>query len=88
MAVACGTDPDEFADKCWCIGGATDLRERLGDGSAAAIKQRERWHSDVAEVYQRALLNHQLDASADLVNTTGIDMEALVEGWSQPSTFR
>eukprot|EP00965_Chrysotila_dentata_P063040 2088203-Pleurochrysis_carterae.AAC.1 len=26
--------------------------------------------------------------SADLANATGVDMEALVEGWSQPSTFR
>eukprot|EP00965_Chrysotila_dentata_P009679 315352-Pleurochrysis_carterae.AAC.1 len=88
MAAACGMDPDEFGGKRWRIGGTTDLPDRLGDGSAAATKQQGRWHSDVAEVYQRALLDHQLDASADLANSTGVDMEAAVEGWSQPSTFR
>ena len=39
-----------------CEWGATDLREVLGDASAALVKKRGRWASDVAEVYQRALL--------------------------------
>eukprot|EP00965_Chrysotila_dentata_P018191 605200-Pleurochrysis_carterae.AAC.1 len=61
MAAACGEDPANFGGKCWRIGGATDLRDRLGDASKATIKQRGRWASDIAEVYQRALLDHQLD---------------------------
>eukprot|EP00965_Chrysotila_dentata_P058255 1931704-Pleurochrysis_carterae.AAC.1 len=65
MAAAAGEDPASFCGKCWRIGGATDLRDRLGDASKATIKQRGRWPSDVALVYQRALLDHQLDASAD-----------------------
>eukprot|EP00965_Chrysotila_dentata_P097601 3225749-Pleurochrysis_carterae.AAC.1 len=61
MAAACGLDPSEFGGKCWRIGGATDLRDRLGDSSGKVIKQRGRWATDVAEVYQRALVDHQLD---------------------------
>eukprot|EP00965_Chrysotila_dentata_P105081 3471094-Pleurochrysis_carterae.AAC.1 len=89
MAAACGEDPNLFGGKCWRIGGATDLRDRLGEGGRAAIKQRGRWASDVAEVYQRALVDHQLDVSADMANSTGVDLEALVHGcWSQPAKFR
>eukprot|EP00965_Chrysotila_dentata_P164954 5446363-Pleurochrysis_carterae.AAC.1 len=88
MATACGENPEDFGAKCWRIGAATDLRDVLGDGSRAMIKQRGRWASDVAEVYQRALVDRQLDASARVANARGVDMEALVEGWSQPSSFR
>eukprot|EP00965_Chrysotila_dentata_P185730 6131724-Pleurochrysis_carterae.AAC.1 len=59
----------------------------LGDASRTTIKQRGRWASDVAEVYQRAPLDHQLDASADMANATSADLEALVDGWSQPASF-
>eukprot|EP00965_Chrysotila_dentata_P065606 2173898-Pleurochrysis_carterae.AAC.2 len=86
MAAACNEDPEDFGAKCWRIGGATDLRDVLGDGSRAMIKQRGRWASDVAEVYQRALVNGQLDASARVTSARGVDMEAIVEGWSQPSS--
>eukprot|EP00965_Chrysotila_dentata_P021560 714150-Pleurochrysis_carterae.AAC.3 len=88
MAAACGMDLAEFGGKCWRIGGKTDLRDRLGEGGAALIKQRGHWQSDAAGVYQRAVADRQLDVSADLANATGVDMEALVDGWAQPSTCR
>eukprot|EP00965_Chrysotila_dentata_P149404 4934204-Pleurochrysis_carterae.AAC.1 len=66
MAEACGLNPDEFGGKCWRIGGATDLRDRLGEAGERVIRQLGRWASDVAGVYQRALVDRQLDVSADI----------------------
>eukprot|EP00965_Chrysotila_dentata_P083030 2739432-Pleurochrysis_carterae.AAC.1 len=78
-----GLDPDEFGGKGWRIGGATDLRDVLGDGGAAAIQQRGRWGSDV-----RAVVDGQLRTSAEMAESTGVDMEALCAGWVQPASFR
>eukprot|EP00965_Chrysotila_dentata_P177456 5861211-Pleurochrysis_carterae.AAC.2 len=60
MEAAAGEDPTSFGGTCWRSGGATDLRDRLGDANKATIKQRGRGSSDAALVYQRALLDHQL----------------------------
>eukprot|EP00965_Chrysotila_dentata_P083990 2772403-Pleurochrysis_carterae.AAC.1 len=77
MAAATGLDPEEFGGKGWRIGGATDLRDILGDGGKAAIGQRERWGSDVAQVYQRALVDSQLRTCAGMADARGMDLEAL-----------
>eukprot|EP00965_Chrysotila_dentata_P076575 2528312-Pleurochrysis_carterae.AAC.1 len=81
MAAACDENPEDFGAKCWRIGGATDLRDVLGDGSQPRNDQTARplarWASDVAEVYQRALVDGQLDASARVASARGVDMEAL-----------
>eukprot|EP00965_Chrysotila_dentata_P057408 1904348-Pleurochrysis_carterae.AAC.3 len=88
MAVAAGLDPDEFGGKGWRIGGATDLRDVLGDGGAAAVQQRGRWATDIAQIYQRAVVDGQLRSSAGMADATGVDLEALCVGWSQPASFR
>ena len=72
--------------KSFRVGGATDLRAALGAAEGmAVIKQRGRWNSDVAEIYQRALLLDQLDGSAAMGGTCGADLEGLLDGWSQPA---
>eukprot|EP00965_Chrysotila_dentata_P092618 3056240-Pleurochrysis_carterae.AAC.1 len=88
MAMKAGLDPDDFGGKGWRIGGATDLRDVLGDGGAAAIQQRGRWASDVAQIYQRAVVDGQLRTSAEMAESRGMDMEALCAGWVQPASFR
>eukprot|EP00965_Chrysotila_dentata_P061007 2021086-Pleurochrysis_carterae.AAC.1 len=40
MAAAAGLDPGDFGGKGWRIGGATDMRDVLGAGGAAAVQQR------------------------------------------------
>eukprot|EP00965_Chrysotila_dentata_P099340 3284318-Pleurochrysis_carterae.AAC.1 len=87
-AALIGLDADVFGGKCWRIGGATDLREVLGDSAAAQIKQRGRWESDVAAVYQRAIVDAQLQASAVVGDAEGEDMEAMCAGWAQPASLR
>ena len=56
--------------------------------SQAIIRQRGRWCSDVASVYQRALAEEHLRGSAAVGEANGAELEALCSGWSQPATFR
>ena len=88
MARAIGKPPEAFGGKLFRIGGATDLRDCLGDASQRVIKDRGRWGSEVALVYQRSLLRDQLDASGSMAGADAADLEATIAGWVQPSTFR
>jgi hypothetical protein len=75
--------------KAFRIGGATDLQMLLGNAAGEkVIRQRGRWSSDVAQVYQRALAGAHLDASAGIGDVRGRELEALVQGWAQPAGFR
>jgi hypothetical protein len=88
MALAVGIPPEAVGGKLFRIGGSTDLRDCLGDGSERVIKERGRWGTDVAFVYQRALLRDQLRASGAIADADAADLEATIAGWVQPSTFR
>ena len=88
MAEAVGIPPECVGGKLFRIGGATDMRDRLGDAGMRVTKERGRWGTDVAFVYQRALLRDQLDASGTVADADAADLEAVVAGWVQPATFR
>jgi hypothetical protein len=89
FAAALGIPTSEVGAKAFRIGGATDLQIRLGsEGGQKVIKQRGRWSSDVAAVYQRALAEVHLDASASIGDAQGRELEALIEGWAQLAQFR
>eukprot|EP00965_Chrysotila_dentata_P047534 1576382-Pleurochrysis_carterae.AAC.1 len=47
-----------------------------GRGRRALIKQRGRWQSNVALVYQRAIVDAQLEASAGIGDASGVELEA------------
>ena len=49
------------------------------------IKQRGRWASDITTLYQRALATEHLGASAAVGDARGEELEALIQGWSQPA---
>ena len=85
MAAACGEQPGAFGAKSFRVGGATDLRSVLGAAGKEVIKQRGRWHSDIAEIYQRTLLSEQVRGSAAMADARGADLESLLHGWSQPA---
>ena len=89
LASNLGFNPLEFGGKFAQVGGATDMREMLGDASHQIIKQRGRWDSDITAVYQRALVSSMLEASVK-IGGMGLsrDMEELEAGWSQPAHFR
>lgn len=82
---AAGIPADELGAKSCRIGGATDLRERLGVESQRTVKQRGRWCSDVASVYQRPLLAEQLHASGVMGSAVGADLEQICTGWAFPA---
>jgi hypothetical protein len=89
FAVDLGIPPLEVGAKAFRIGGATDLQALMGtEAGAKVIKQRGRWSSDVAQVYQRALAEVHLDASSGVGDVRGRELEALIEGWAQPAQFR
>eukprot|EP00965_Chrysotila_dentata_P082720 2729401-Pleurochrysis_carterae.AAC.2 len=88
MATALDMAPEEFGGKAWRIGGATDMRDVLGERGISHINQRGRWATDIAQVYQRAIVDQQLRASADIGDARGDDLERMCAGWSQPASFR
>ena len=88
MAIALEEDPSEYGGKSFRIGGATDWRDVFGADAERIITQRGRWHSDVAFLYQRALVGAHLRGSAAVGDAQGADLESLCRGWVQPATFR
>ena len=70
------------------MGGATDIRDRLGASAINTIKQRGRWWSDIAFIYQRALVSEHLQLSADMAEAASRDLEALCGGWAQGAGLR
>ena len=83
-AAAAGLDPADVGAKSFRIGGATDWRDCLGDASAHIVRQRGRWCSDVAQVYQRPLLASHLAASMWVRPGGSADLEAVCAGFAQP----
>ena len=81
--MAAGIPAEEVGAKSFRVGGATDWRDCLGDASAAVVRQRGRWESDVALVYQRPLLSSHLAASMRVRPGGSADLESLRGGFAQ-----
>ena len=82
-------NPEDFGAKSFRIGGATDYRAAFGAVQAERlIRQRGRWWSDIHQLYERALAEEHLTASAAVGSARGAELEALCEGWAQPAEFR
>ena len=71
--------------KMYRIGGATDWRATVGDGSQDTIRKRGRWCSAIGEIYQRTLLVDQLAASLHVGSVVSDELEAACPGWAQPA---
>ena len=63
------------------------MREVYGAQAQLLIKERGRWSSDVAQLYQRALLSAQLDISVGMAAAVSRDLEEALVGWTQPATY-
>ena len=85
MAAACGEKASDFGAKSARVGGATDLRAAKGAAGKDMIMQRGRWNSDIADIYQRVLVDDQLTAAAAMSHASGADLESMLHGWSQPA---
>ena len=83
IAEHAGLPTADVGAKCFRVGGSTDARGRLGEAGKHLVKQRGRWSSDVAEIYQRPLLFDHLEASRMVGSTiANVDLEAVCEGWA------
>ena len=68
------------------IGGAGDIRDVFGyERGAAIVTARGRWLSDIAEIYQRDIATEQLEASSAMMRSEGVDTEALIRTYAQPT---
>ena len=84
-----GMDDSAIGGKAFRIGGATDLRVVVsGAEGERLLKERGRWHSDIAFIYARASTTAHLDCSARVGDAVGRELEAMVAGWVQPASFR
>ena len=91
MGALAGIPESETGGKMWRIGGATELRVRLGTETAKTMLiDRGRWlDRDIGYIYSRSLVGDQLDASAAMGDEDGSrDMEEAIVGWVQPADFR
>ncbi len=85
MARAAGEEtPEDFGGKSFRIGGASDMRDRLGLAAREMIEGRGRWHSDIAFIYQRVTVHEQLLGSVEMGAAQGDDLESVVRGYWQP----
>ena len=91
LGVMAGIPLEETGGKMWRIGGATELRVRMGTERARMLLvDRGRWMDrDIGYIYSRALVQDHLDASAAMGDGEGSrDMEEVFAGWVQPANFR
>ena len=84
VAAAAGIAAGDVGAKSFRIGGATDWRDCLGEASERVVRQRGRWCSDVALVYQRPLLASHLAASMRIRAGGSADLESVCAGFAQP----
>jgi hypothetical protein len=85
IAIAAGAPLLGVGGKAFRIGGATDARERLGGDGLSRIQRRGRWCSLITLIYQRELVDAQLELSAELGDATGDSLEDVCVGWAQPT---
>ena len=82
-AKAAGLDPTHIASRAVRMGGATDLYDIYGDAAQRFIRERGRWGSDVAQIYQRVSAREHGEKSRNIANSTGVDLQSLLRGWCQ-----
>ena len=86
MALAIGEDPTDFEGYSLRIAAASDICDKYGEERGSHIvTRRGRWNTDISHIYRRNTATDQLEASASMVDARGLDMEALLPGWSQPT---
>ena len=82
-AVASGVDPTRRAGRALRMGGAADLYDIFGPAGERYIRERGRWASDVAQIYQRVSASAHGDLSRMIGDSSGLDLQSMLSGWSQ-----
>ena len=82
-AVAAGVDPAHRGARALRMGGATDMYDIYGPAGERYIRERGRWGSDVAQIYQRVSAAAHGAISREMGDSTGADLQSMMAGWSQ-----
>ena len=85
VAMHMSLPPLDFGAPSLRIGGAEDYYDLFGTDGQNFIKERGRWKSDIAFIYTRPSARKHAAASAELALASGLNLEVLVEGFSQPA---
>ena len=85
-AEAAGLDPALFGTRALRMGGATDLYDLYGAEGARYIKERGRWGTDIAQIYQAPSAAMHGSLSRTIGDSAGPDLQSLLSGWRQPAT--
>jgi hypothetical protein len=65
------------------MGEATDMYDIYGPADERYIRERGRWGSDVAQIYQRVSAAAHGAISREMGDSTGADLQSMMAGWSQ-----
>ena len=82
-AIAAGVDPSRRAGRALRMGGAADLYDIFGPAGERYIRERGRWASDVAQIYQRVSASAHGELSRVIGDSEGLDLQSMLSGWSQ-----
>ena len=80
---AAGISADGRASRALRMGGATDLYDLYGPQAERLIRERGRWASDVAQIYQRVSATAHGTASRTIGDSAGTDLQSMLGGWAQ-----
>jgi hypothetical protein len=84
-ALAAEIDPAPLGVRALRMGGATDLYDIYGPPGERLIRERGRWSSDIAQIYQRVSAAAHGQLSRSIGDSAGVDLQSLLAGWSQSS---
>jgi hypothetical protein len=82
-AQAAGLPPKSRGTRALRMGGASDMYDLYGPAGERYIRERGRWGSDVAQIYQRVSAAAHGAISRAIGGSTGIDLQSMLSGWCQ-----
>mmetsp|Transcript_9961 Transcript_9961/g.20283 ORF Transcript_9961/g.20283 Transcript_9961/m.20283 type:complete len:256 (-) Transcript_9961:311-1078(-) len=80
---AAGLPPRSCGTRALRMGGATDMYDIYGPSGERYIRERGRWGSDVAQIYQRVSAAAHGAISRAIGDSVGVDLQSMLAGWCQ-----
>ena len=81
VCLAAGISADGRRSRALRMGVATDLYDLFSPQAERLIRERGRWASDVAQIYQRVLASSHGSMSRTIGDSEGIDLQSMLCGW-------
>ena len=84
-AEAAGLPAGSRGSRAIRMGGASDMYDIYGPAGERFIRERGRWGSDIAQIYQRVSASAHGEISRKIGDSSGTDLQSMLAGWSQLS---